>query len=235
MVGERQHQTNILAALKKHGTKRTRDGMARYGIVAPRAYGVTLPTIRALARRFGRDHALCEALWQSGWYEARMLCAFMDEPERVTAAQMERWARDFDNWAICDTLCISLFNRTPHAWRKVHAWAKRRDEFVKRAAFSLLAGLAVHDKAADDAKFVLCLPLIERAATDERNFVKKAVNWALRSIGKRSPELNAAAINCARRLAESRDATPRWVGKDALRELSSAGVQRRLQLRKRRT
>ena len=161
-----------------------------------------------------------------------MITAFMDEPARVTAAQMERWARDFDSWAICDTLCFALFDRTPHAWRKVHAWARRSEEFVKRASFALLASLAVHDKAADDAKFVECLPLIERAAADERNFVKKAVNWALRSIGKRSPELNAAAIDCARRLAESRGAAPRWVGKDALRELSSAAVQRRLKARK---
>jgi 3-methyladenine DNA glycosylase AlkD len=222
----------VLAALKKNGTKRTRDGMARYAIVAPKAYGVTVGTIRSLAKRFGRDHRLCEALWQSGWYEARMICAFMDEPEQVTAAQMERWARDFDNWAICDTLCFALFDRTPHAWRKVHAWANRREEFVKRAAFALLASLAVHDKAADAAKFSECLPLIERAAADERNFVKKAVNWSLRTIGKRNPELNASAIDCARRLSQSTDAAPRWVGKDALRELSSVSVQKRLKARK---
>ena len=156
-----------------------------------------------LAKRLGRNHELAAALWDTGWYEARMLTSFVDEPARVTPAQMDRWCRDFDNWAICDTVCFHLFDRTPHAWAKVAQWRDRRDEFVKRAAFALLWSLTVHDKRADDEPFAEGLPLIERAATDERNFVKKAVNMALRAIGKRNPALNAAAVTVARRLADS--------------------------------
>jgi 3-methyladenine DNA glycosylase AlkD len=155
----------------------------------------------------------------------------VDEPSRITSAQMDRWCREFDNWGICDTVCFHLFDRTPHAWRKVEQWAGRRDEFVKRAAFALLASLTAHDKAAGEERFVHGLALIERAAGDERNFVRKAVNWALRCIGKRSFGLNQVAIAVARRLATSDDAAARWVGKDALRELTSAAVSRRLAIR----
>ena len=217
-----------LAWLERRGTKRNRDGMARYGIVATKVYGVSVATIQQLAKQLGRDHELAAALWETGWYEARMLTAFVDEPERVTTAQMDRWARDFDNWAICDTLCFHLFDRTPHAWRKVEQWSRRRDEFVKRAAFALLASMALHHKGAPDAPFVRSLRLIEREATDERNFVKKAVSWALRTVGRRSRSLNTGAVETARRLAESSEPAARWVGKDALRELSSPAVRRRL-------
>lgn len=150
---------------------------------------------------------------------------------RVTAAQMDRWCRDFDNWGICDTLCFNLFDRTPHAWTKVAEWSDQPDEFVKRAAFALLWGLTVHDKRADDDPFIRSLLLIERAATDERPFVKKAVNMALRAIGKRNPALNAAAVAVAKRLADSAQSSARWVGKDALRELNSPSVTRRLAAR----
>jgi 3-methyladenine DNA glycosylase AlkD len=214
--------------LKGHGAKTRRDGMARYAIPADRAFGVSMADVQALAKRLGPSHALAAALWDTGWYEARLLAAYVDEPAQVTPAQMDRWCRDFDNWAICDTVCFALFDRTPHAWRKVAQWARRRDEFVRRAAFALLWGLTVHDKAAGDEPFLQALSLIERSATDERNFVKKAINMALRSIGKRSPGLNAAAVTTARRLAESPEAAARWVGKDALRELTSPGVVRRL-------
>ncbi len=167
-------------------------------------------------------------LWSSGWYEARMLATLVDDPARVTPAQMERWCRQFDNWGICDTACFALFDKTPHAWQMVAKWAGRREEFVKRAAFALLWGLTVHDKAAGDERFEQGLRLIERAATDERHFVMKAVNMALRATGKRNLALNRAAVTVARRLADSTHAAPRWVGKDALRELTSASVIRRV-------
>ena len=221
-----------LAELKKKASKKTKDGMARYAIPSDKAFGVPVGTIRAIGKKLGKSHELALALWKSGHYEARMLATFVDEPERVTPAQMDRWCRDFDNWAICDTACFCLFDRTPYAFKKVTEWAKSKDEFVKRAAFALLASLTVHDKTAKDAAFVRLLPLVERAALDERNFVKKSVNWALRSLGKRSPELNRKSVQLAERLATRAEPAPRWVGKDALRELKSASVARRLAARK---
>ena len=217
-----------LTWLKQRGSKKVRDGMARYAIPSDRAFGVPVGVLRARGKQLGPDHALAEALWQSGWYEARMLATFVDDPAQVTAAQMDRWARDFDNWAVCDTACFALFDRTPHAWRKVTQWAPRQGEFVRRAAFALLASLTVHDRQADDAAFARGLVLVERAATDPRNFVMKAVNWALRSVGKRSRGLNQAAVAVAERLAGATEPAPRWIGKHALRELTGASVRRRL-------
>jgi 3-methyladenine DNA glycosylase AlkD len=219
---------DAVAWLKRHGTKATRDGMARYAIPSDKAFGVTVGTMRSYAKRLGRDHELAGALWSARWYEARMLACFVDDPALVTPAQMERWCRDFDNWAICDTACFALFDRSPHAWKKVDAWAPRKEEFIRRAAFALLASLSVHDKKAADATFARGLHLIERAAVDERNFVKKAVNWALRSIGKRNPTLHRASLTVAKRLAASPKPAARWVGKDAVRELTGASVKRRL-------
>ena len=211
-----------LAWLEKRGTKQNRDGMARYAIVAPKAFGVSVGTLRELGKKLGRDHELALALWDTGWYDARMLTVFVDEPERVTPSQMDRWARDFDNWAICDACCFHLFDKTPHAWKKIEQWSTHRAEFVKRASFALLASVALHDKQAPDAPFVRSLRLIEREAHDERNFVKKGVSWALRSIGRRNAALEAQAMALATRLAESDDATERWVGKDAVRDLAKA-------------
>ncbi|HXT19414.1 MAG TPA: DNA alkylation repair protein, partial [Thermoanaerobaculia bacterium] len=167
---------DVLARLERQGSSRNRDGMARYGIVAEKVFGVSVGTLRTLGKQLGRDHELALALWDTGWYEARMLTAFVDEPERVTPAQMDRWCRDFDNWAIADTACFYLFDRTAAAWSRVAAWSERRDEFGKRAAFALLASVALHDKAAPDARFARGLRHIERAATDDRNFVKKGVS-----------------------------------------------------------
>ena len=226
-----QRVRETLAWLERRGTKRNRDGMARYAISAPKVFGVSVAMIRLLGKKLGRDHELALALWETGWYEARMLTAFVDEPERVTPTQMDRWARDFDNWAICDTLCFHLFDRTPHAWKKVEQWSRRREEFVKRAAFALLASLALHDKAAPDAPFARSLRLIENAAPDDRNFVKKAVSWALRAVGRRNRALSGPAVDIARRLAESDERAARWVGKDALRELTSAAVRKKLAAR----
>ena len=220
-----------LAWLERRASKKNRDGMARYAIVAKKVFGVSMTSMKSLAKELGRDHALSQALWKTGWYEARMLASLVGDPARVTPAGMEQWAKGFDNWAVCDTATFALWDRTPHAWPKVREWSKRKEEFVKRAAFAMLASLTVHDKQAPDEPYLEGLKLIEREAHDERNFVKKAVNWALRSIGKRSPALNKEAIAVARRLAEREDAASRWVGKDALRELTSAGVQRRLKKR----
>jgi len=214
--------------LKRRGTKAGRDGMARYNLPSDRALGVAMRDVQALAKRLGRDHDLALALWDTGWYEARLLAAYVDEPERVTAAQMDRWCRDFDNWGVCDTVCFVLFDRTPFAWQKVEKWASRREEFIKRAAFALLWSLTVHDKAASDAQFERGLTLVEREAPDDRNLVKKAVNMALRAVGKRNRPLNTASIAVARRLAASRQSAAAWVGKDALRELTSPAVAKRL-------
>lgn len=219
---------HALEWMERRGSKRNRDGMARFGITARKVYGISVGDLRKLARELGPSHALARALWKTGWYEARMLAAMVGEPARVTPAEMESWAKAFDNWAICDTLTFVLWDRTPHAWPKVREWATRKEEFVKRASFALLASLTVHDKAAPDEWYLEGLVLIEREASDERNFVKKAVNWALRSIGKRSPMLNQESIAVAKRLATSKDRASRWVGTDALRELSSESVRRRL-------
>ena len=217
-----------LSSLEEMSTQRDRDNLARFGITANKAFGVSMANIQVLAKRLGRSHALAAALWDTGWYEARMLTSFVDEPARVTPAQMDRWCRDFDNWGICDTVCFHLFDRTPHAWQKVAKWSRQRDEFVKRAGFALLWGLTVHDKNADNEPFAEGFRLVEDAATDERHLVKKSVNMALRAIGKRNRALNTAAVTVARRLADSPHAAARWVGKDALRELTSPSVIRRL-------
>jgi 3-methyladenine DNA glycosylase AlkD len=213
-----------LASLKSLATKATLDGMARYAIPSDHAYGVAMKDIKALGKSFGRNHALAAALWSTGVYEARMLASFVGDPEQLTSAQMDRWCRDSDNWAFCDALSFNLFDRSPHAWTKVTQWSSRRPEFEKRTAFALLWSLTVHDKSADDEQFIHGLALIEREASDERNFVKRAVNMALRAIGKRNRALNSDAVEVAHRLAKSEDVTARWVGKDAHRELTSVAV-----------
>jgi len=222
---------SVLAWLERRGTRRNREGMARYGITAAKVFGVSMSTMRPLATRLGRRHALARALWRTGWYEARILAAFVGEPERLTAAEMDAWCRDFDNWAICDTICMHLFDRSPLAWRKVGTWARRRAEFERRAAFALLASLALHDREAPEARFRAVFPLIAQAATDERNFVRKGVSWALRAIGHRSLALHAAAVDLAGRLAGSHDPTARWVGKDTLRDLRRPAIRQRLERR----
>ena len=218
-----------IAALRRAGSKRTRDEMStRYGITLPdpsRTFGVSMARIQRIAKPIAAApdaHEIALALWETGWYEARLLAALVDQPERVTSSQMDRWCRDFDNWGVCDTVCFKLFDRVPPnlAFRKVREWSGRKDEFQKRAAFALLACLALHDKTSADVPFVRCMPLIEQAAPDNRNFVMKGVSWALRAVGRRSPGLRAPAAAMARRLASSDSATPRWIGKDALRELA---------------
>jgi 3-methyladenine DNA glycosylase AlkD len=221
--------SDALAELKHRGSKAGRDGMARYGLPSDKAFGVSVKEIQAVAKRLGKSHTLAGALWKSGWHEARMLACYVDDPALVTPAQMDAWCRDFDNWGICDTVCFVLFDRTPHAWKKVDAWARRNDEFERRAAFALLWGLTVHDMDAPDARYIHGLKLVEKAARDERHFVKKAVNMALRAIGKRNAALHAEALASAKRLAVATSESARWVGRDALRELSSASVRRRVE------
>jgi len=216
---------DVVARLRKLGSKSVRDGMLRYGIPNENAFGIPVGKIQKLGKELGRNHELALALWETGVYEARMLAAFLDDPKLVTPAQMDRWCKDFDNWGIVDTVCFKLFDETP----QVEQWSKRRDEFQRRAAYALLACLGVHDKQATNEQFLACLPLIEEAAKDERNFVKKGVSWALRVIGRRNVELNNAATQLAERLAQSSDPTPRWLGKEALREFKRPLVRRQLE------
>ena len=212
-----------LAMLEAQASAKVRADMApRYGIVTDKALGVPMAKMQAIAKALGRDHALAAALWETGVYEARMVACMIDDPAVVTPGQMDRWRADFDNWAIVDTVCFKLFDRVPHAFARVDAWATLNDEFGRRAAFALLACLALHGHGTD-ADYLARLPLIEDAATDERNFVRKGVNWALRAIGgKKSPPLRAAARDLAARLAQSPDKTARWISKDAQKAFTKA-------------
>ena len=219
---------DVLQWLERRGTEKQIKELDRYGISATEPFGVKVGDLKKYARKIGTDHDLAQQLWATGRYEARMLASMIDDPSRVSVAQMNAWAADFDNWAIVDTTCFHLFDRTQHAWQRLPQWAKARPEFTKRAAFALLWSLSVHDKEATDKTFIDCLPLIEKGAEDERDLVKKAVNMALRAVGKRNAALNAAAIEVAERLSKSGVAAPRWVGRHALRELESPAVRRRL-------
>jgi 3-methyladenine DNA glycosylase AlkD len=218
----------VVRRLKALGNPANVAGMARFGVYAKKAYGVPTPALRKLAREFGRDQKLSLQLWTTGIHDARHLAAMIGDPAQVTPAQMERWARDFASWDVVDGCCCHLFVYTPHAWKKALVWSRREEEFVKRAGFALMAYLAVHDKQAGDAKFLRLLPLIQRGARDERHFVKKAVNWALRQIGKRNRRLNKAAITTGEKIRALGSPAARWIAADALRELTSSAVQKRL-------
>jgi 3-methyladenine DNA glycosylase AlkD len=222
-----------VAELRRLGAKRNVEGMARYGIRAKKVFGVSKPKLDALARKIGKNHALGLELWSTGIQDAKILAGLVCEPAKVTAAQMELWVRDFDNWDSCDGTCCHLFVFAQAAWPKALAWTKRKDEFQKRGGFALAAYLAYRDKAAGDAKFLEFLRVIEREAGDERNFVRKAVNWALRNIGKRNLRLNRAAILTARRIQKRESRAARWIAADALRELEGEAVQSRLRRKER--
>lgn len=213
-----------LKTLQRAGSKKGVAGYARYGITTTKAFGVPMGKIQALGKTLGQDHALAEELWKSGWYEARLLACYVAEPAMVTPAQMERWARGFDNWGICDTVTFVCWDRSPHAWKQIAAWSRRKEEFVKRAAFALLAAVALHDKTAPDAKFLPALKWIAREAGDDRNFVKKGVSWALRSVGRRGPELHREAVALATGLIASGSKAAIWVGRDALKDLTRPAV-----------
>lgn len=209
----------ILAELQGLNNPRNVEGMGRFGIVGKRLFGIPVKELRAIARRTGRNHALAEELWSSGIFEARILAAFIAEPKRVSRRQANAWARDFECWADCDGLCIHLFRKTAFAHELAVAWSGRRQELVKRAGFTMMATLAVHDKSAPDAVFRDYLGRVESAAADERHNVKKGVNWALRQIGKRNPILQQEAIQTAQRIREQDSKAARWIASDALREL----------------
>lgn len=218
----------ILKRLKAQANPANVEGMARYGINPHNTLGVSMPVLRAIARETRRNHSLALELWDSGIHEARILAALVADPEQVDEEQMEGWVHDFDSWDVCDQVCSNLFDKTPFAYRKAVEWAGRQPEFVKRAGFVLMAALAVHDKKAADQAFEVFFPIILREATDERNFVKKAVNWALRGIGKRNRTLNAQAIEFAQQISQLDSGVARWIGRDALRELASDKIQAKL-------
>jgi 3-methyladenine DNA glycosylase AlkD len=218
----------VLKAIDALASGDVRASMQRFGIRVDNARGVSTPALHALARKLGRDHELASRLWATGIFEARVLAAFIDKPDQVSAAQMDRWARDLDSWAVCDACCCYLFRRTPFAWTKAVAWAGKKGEFIKRAGFALMAYLAVHDHAAGDEAFERLLPLLEREADDDRPFVRKAVNWALRQIGKRNRHLHTRAIATAEAIRARGSRSARWIAADALRELRSDKVRARL-------
>jgi 3-methyladenine DNA glycosylase AlkD len=206
-------------------------GMERFGMAVQGRLGLSMPVMRKIAGEFGRDHSLALAMWQTGLVEARIVASIIADPQQVDAALMDAWVRDFNSWDVCDQVCDNLFEKVPLAWQKVSEWSTREEEFVKRAAYALLACLAWHDKKALDAQFITLLPVIRQGATDKRNYVKKAVSWVLRNIGKRNPALNWAAIQEAREIQGIDSPAARWIASDVLRELESEAVQRRVTLR----
>ena len=226
-VGKAEYD-DILKKLKSLAKPESVEGMAKYGITAKSAYGVSIPNLRKIAKEIGVNHDLAQQLWASDIRETRILASMVDDPKMVTEKQMERWVKDFDYWEICDQCCMNLFEKTKLAYQKCVEWSSREEEFVKRAGFVLMARLAVSDKKADDKQFERFLPLIKREATDNRNFVKKAVNWALRQIGKRNLTLNGKAIETAKEIQKMDSRSAKWIASDAIRELTSERVQERL-------
>lgn len=218
----------VLAELKRMSSAKVRAGLARYGIPSDKALGIGVGEIQKYGKRLGRDQALAEALWQTDVYEARLLASFVGEADKLTPAIMNRWCRDFDNWGVVDTVCFKLFDQSPHAWLLIEPWAKMKGEFQCRAGFVLLACVAAHSNDVPDEEFLRFLPLIERGATDERNFVKKGVSWALRMVGRQGPEIHAASVALSRRLAESESPAARWIGRGARKELTSPAVRKKV-------
>jgi len=219
---------DVLDKLRSKAQPEQLKGMAKYGMTVEQRLGVSVPELRKLAREIGENHKLALDLWRTGIAEARILAGMVDDASALTVEQMEDWVKDIDSWDVCDQVCMNLFEKSPLAWKKIIDWSEREEEFVKRTAFSLIACLAWHDKKASDEKFIELLPVIIRGATDERNFVKKAVNWALRNIGKRNLTLNQVVINTAKEMQRLDSKAARWVAADAIRELESDAVQRRL-------
>jgi len=206
-------------------------GMARYGIAIEKRLGVSIPELRKIAKEVGKNHELALELWNTGISDALILASMIDEPNKMTEKQMDDWVKDFDSWDVCDQVCMNLFDKHPLVWKKIIEWSKRDEVFVKRAAFALLSCLAVHDKEAEDQKFIDFLSVIKREATDDRNYVKKAVNWALRNIGKRNLRLNKDALEAAREIQQIDSKASRWIASSAIRELESDAVQKRLEKR----
>jgi 3-methyladenine DNA glycosylase AlkD len=222
----------ILSELERLGSKRVREDMGkRFGIYTDKAWGVMMRDMQQVAKTVGTDHALAQQLWKSGWYEARMVATMIADPMKVTPKEMDAWCTDFDNWAICDTACFKLWDQVPHAWDKVTVWAKNEQEFVKRAAFALLACLSLHRNDADPKALRKYLPLVKKAASDERNFVKKGVSWALRGMAGTGTELRDDVMDLAEQLTNSTNAAERWVGKDVLRDIKRPMIAKRVEKR----
>jgi len=218
----------IIQKIKSLANPLNVEGMARFGINPSNTYGVSIPILRKMARDVGKNHELAQELWSSGIHEARILACFIDRPDMVTEEQLESWVKDFNSWDVCDQCCSNLFDRNHLAHGKALQWSEREEEFVRRAGFVLMACLAVHDKKADDQVFIEFLPLMKKYATDERNFVKKAVNWALRQIGKRNRNLNEMAIKTAEEIKQLDSKSARWIANDAIRELTGDAVRKKL-------
>ena len=219
---------DVLDKLQSKAQPEQLKGMAKYGITVERRLGISVPDMRKLAKEIGRDHKLALDLWRTGIAEARIVAAMVGDPVKLTEEQMEDWVKGINSWDVCDQVCMNLFEKNQLAWKKIVDWSEREEEFVKRTAFSLIACLAWHDKKASDEKFVELLTVIIQGATDERNFVKKAVSWALRNIGKRNLNLNEAAINTAKEIRRLDSKAARWIAADAVRELESEAIQNRL-------
>jgi len=219
---------DLLEKLKAKARPGQVEGMARYGMTAEKRLGVSVPDMRKIAKDTGKDHALALALWKTEIPEARMVAAMVGEPEQLTEEQMEDWVKDINSWDVCDQVCMNLFEKTPLAWKKILDWSEQEEEFVKRTAYALIACLAWHGKELDDQKFIDCLPIIKRGSTDNRNFVKKAVSWALRNIGKRNRNLNMAALKAAEEIQHIDSKSARWIAAGAIKELQSEAVQKRL-------
>lgn len=218
----------VLEQLKSKGGPENVKGMGKFGMATDQRLGVPVPEMRKIAKGIGRDHALALKLWKTGVQEARIVASMIDLPEAVTEDQMEAWVADFNSWDVCDQVCLNLFEKTPYAQQKISEWSRRDEEFVKRAGYALIAGLAWHDKKATDDQFIGYFPVIKSGATDERNFVKKAISWALRNIGKRNLHLNKAAIMVANEIQRIDSKAARWIASDTLRELESEKIQARL-------
>lgn len=219
----------ILKELESMADSKNIKGMARYGIIYNKAYGISIYKLRDIAKTIGKNHELALKLWETGIREARLLAVFLADPKKITPEQMDSWAESFECWDDCDQAATSLFDQTPLAWSKVREWAERDEELVKRAAFSMIAGLAVHDKQASDNDFIKLFPVIKKASTDDRNYVKKAVNWALRAIGKRSKQLNKRAVKLSQDVLKIDSKSAKWIARKALRELESDRIRKRLQ------
>jgi len=218
----------IIKELEELSNPEDIDGMARFGITPQRTYAVRIPELRKIAKKAGKDHELAKNLWEMDYRETKILACMIEDPKLVTSEQMDNWVVEFDFWEICDQCCMNLFRKTSLSYQKIFEWSAREEEFVKRAAFTLIAVLAVHDKKAPDAKFEQFFPLIIKESTDNRNYVKKAVNWALRHIGKKNLHLNQKAIDIAQEIHEIDSKSARWIASDALRELKSKKVQKKL-------
>ena len=223
---------NIIKRLETLSNPEIAKGMAWAGIKARKVYGISIPNLRKKAKETGKNHAVAQELWASGIHEARIIACMIDDHKMLTEEQMESWVKDFDSWGLCDGCCGNLFDKTTVAYQKAVEWSSRQEEYVKRAGFVMMATLAVHDKKAKDEEFLKFLPIIKQESTDNRNYVKKAVNWALRQIGKRNTPLNKAAIETAKAIYGIDSKSARWIALDALKELTSAAVERRLRSRK---